>query len=283
MPEEVSTINPKEEQVEDSQQEEKQDSENDKDRTSEQFEKLTKSNKELKKERDKYKNVLESLTPEKPRSTPQQRYQAPTNRAPSASQFQNLSQQDIDSQFKAMVDEDGYLDGNRLKDILVGLDQRAKKAELKAERVAIQAQKEREARQQAQKSEKMRLVHQQYPQLDPESDQFDEDYYDAVRNELIGQMMEGREDPMEAAKKWHGRFYKDSQEKEQQEMPTKKEKQEAEEKQEQKRQINATRPRSSSMAGYYADEEEEALRQKVRKGKKGALAEALRRHEKRNS
>ncbi len=277
--EEVNTIADKEENQPEETKEETEEKPQ-KDRTTEQFEKLTKSNKELKQQRDKYKNVLESLQPDAPApQQPAQNYQQPTNKAPSAKQFENLSQKDIDSQFKSMVDDKGYLDGNKLFAVLKQMDARTERAEAKAERIRIQAEKERIARQQQQKSRKMQDVHDKYPQLDPENDaSFDPEFYELVRNDLIGQMMEGKEDPMAAADKWS----KVLSSKEGKEEVAKMTKEEKEKKKEQKEQINAVRPRSSSMKGYYEKEEEDKLMDKVRKGKKGALAEAIRRHEEKN-
>ncbi|GIW70203.1 MAG: hypothetical protein KatS3mg101_0950 [Patescibacteria group bacterium] len=72
----------------------------------------------------------------------------------------------------------------------------------------------------------MREVHAKYPQIDPESDQFNETMWVAVRNEIIGQWSEtGVEDPMAAADKWYKILY------------GKKDKEDVEEK---KAQINAT-------------------------------------------
>ena len=265
MPEEIKTI------VEETTKEEE------KDRTTEQFEKLTESNKELKEERDKYKNVLDSLQPEQ--QQPTQGYEKPVSRAPLAKNFDNLKQNDIDEVFKSMVDDNGYLDGNKLFGVLKKLDARTTRAEETAERVRIQAEKEKIARKQQQKSDKMQIVHDKYPRLNPENIEiFDPQFYELVRNDLIGQMMDGKEDPMVAADKWANVLNSKEGEKE----VAKATKEETEEKKTQKEQINAVRPRSSSMTGYYKGEEDAALREQVRKGKKGALAEVLRRHKERN-
>ena len=42
-------------------------------------------------------------------------------------------------------------------------------------------------------------VYQKYPQLNPNGESFDPHFYSRVRNELIGQMMTGKEDLMAAA------------------------------------------------------------------------------------
>lgn len=250
---------------------ESQDPQEQKSRTQKEFEKLKNSNKELKEERDAYKNVLDSLKPSTP-PTPQQQpqYQQPLNQAPSANQFSNLSQNEVNNVFQSMVDADGYLDGNKLMQTLQQLNQRAMNAEQRAARVEEHQQRREAAEQEAQKSQAMKEVHAKYPELDPENENFDEDFYDLVRNELIGQLMQGKEDAMEAADKWASKR-----------NMTREEKQIKEQKEEQKSQINAVRPRSSMMKGYYTKDDNQELINKVRQGKKGALAEALRRQEQR--
>lgn len=240
----------------------------DKSRTAEQFEKLKESNQELKKERDHYRNVLDSLTPEA--ATPTQRAQAP--QTPQADGYTHLKQEDIDAVYTQMVDADGYLDGGKLVNTLKEMDSRARAAEQRALQIEQHLKLREEAETQARKTELMRKVHELYPQLDPErAETFDAEFYDAVRNELIGQIMtSGQEDPMAAAEKWSKKLYRDI------EMD-KKEKAIKEEKQEQKAQINATNLRSPSLKGYYEKAEEGDLREKIKHGKKGALAELLRR------
>jgi len=261
MAEKVPTITPEPEKTETIPEDvvsEVPEKESEKDRTTEQFDKLKNSNSELKKERDGYKNVLESLQPEPVKPVP-----SPQKNAPKGA--------DIGEQLESMVDENGYLDGNKLKNVMQGMSDSVKRAEFTAKRVEIQARKEAEARTRSQKTAKMTEVHKKFPELDPENEKFNEEFYDSVRNEIIGQMMEGKEDPLSAAEKWHSRYFKEGGE------PMAKEKENKEKTQ--KEQINAIKPHSSSMSGYYADEEEEALRKKVMSGKRGALAELLKRRE----
>lgn len=226
------------------------------DRTKEQFDKLKESNQELKKERDQYKNVLDSLKPAE-------------EVKPTEQEYQNLEQGQIDDVLKGMVTDDGYIDANKLADTLKQLDIAARDAKQRADRVAEHAERERIAREEQIKSETMRKVHEKYPQLDPENEQYSPEFFNLVRNEIIGQMMEGKEDVMGAAEKMSKFLERDS--------VTKEEKAKKEEVENQKAQINATRPRSTVLKGYYESEEEESLKRKVREGKKGAIAEMLRR------
>ncbi len=274
------TKNPKEEKVEEhveehveeTPKETKEEPKEEKDRTTEQFEKLTESNKELKEERDKYKNLLDSLKPTRVPETI--KYEEPINKAPQKKDFKNLEQEDIDEVFESMKDGEGYLDGNKLLDTLKSMDKRAKAAEKLAKQTRVHLEKMKVAEENKRETEIMKRVHEKYPQLDPENTEvkFDGEFFDAVRNELIGQMMEGEQDPLKAADKWASKFIT------QEEPEMKKEEKEAQEKkEEQKKEINATRPRSPSMTGYYADEEDEVLRKKIQRGKKGALGEYLKR------
>lgn len=269
---------PEEEKKQEEEAEEEEEEREVSDRTKEQFEKLTESNKELKTERDKYKNVLESLVPEKP----EDKYQEPTNKMPSAGQYKNLEQKDIESVFKSMVDEDGYLDGNVLLTTLKKMDERTRRAEQEAIRLKKEQERLKLEEEQKQISSEAKMVHEKYPQLDPENEEeFNKDFYNAVRGDLINDMMKsGKRDFMKSADRIAKAFVSSS--KEEKEVATKEETKTKEETQKKKEQINAVRPKSTSMAGYYKDEEEQALREKVRKGKKGALAEMLRRREEKN-
>jgi len=264
MTDEIVESKPQEELVEEAPKEEV------KDRTSEQFEKLTQSNKELKQKNDQLQNVLESLTPNEVPPSVEQRYEAPINKAPSANQYANLEQQDIDAAFKSMMDKDGYLDGNKLLAMLKNMDQRATGAEQRAKRAEEHAIRVQSAQEGARKTEIMRKVHAKFPALDPESEEFNQDFYDVVRNELIDQMMKGKENPMEAAEKWHQKLYVNNDMK-------KSEKAQKQETDNQKAQINATRPKSSAMVGYYKEAKDKELQDKIRRGVRGALAEKLRR------
>jgi hypothetical protein len=238
-------------------------------RTKKQFKKLTKSNKELKKERDQYKSVLDSLKPKVPPVQPQQ----PTRDVPQAETYSHLKQDDIDDVFSGMMDKEGYVDGNKLMGALKSMNERAVRAEKQVETINKSVDARLRQQRDFEESRIVREVHEKHPQLDPESDDFNEEYFDSVRNEMIGQMMQGKQDFMAAADKWYKRYYKEEVE----EVATKKQKEEATEKEEAKRQINATQPKPTAGTVGFRDYELEALKEETMKGKKGALAERLRR------
>lgn len=224
-----------------------------KDRTSEQFDKLTTSNKELKNERDGLKNVLDSLYPGEPKAVPE------------------IPAEDDSLSLEGMVDAEGFLDGKKLVSEIDSLKKKAKNAEDTAKRVEIQAEKEKQAREQSQRTQKMLVVHAKYPELDPDNDRFNTDLFDAVRNDLISQLFVGKEDPMVAADKWYPRFYPEGENM----AKTKEEKELESKKVEQKEQINSTG--SGVHRASYESQNEEDLRKQMVAGKKGALAEMLRR------
>lgn len=256
-----------------------------KDRTSEQFEKLKQSNQELKAERDQalaenkeYQSVLDSVMPD-PNSIPsnvtRQNYQTPINQAPSAQSFQNLNQQQVNQAFQSMIDEDGYLDGNKLLQNLNAMDQRAKQAEERAERVERQFQQKVQQDNETIKSQTAKTLHEKYPMLDPENkEQFNPDFWEAVRDRMVSQLVHnGKEDPLVAASELAKTYYPNMFEG----GDNMGKKQVARDAENKKKQINATRPRSSMNIGYFANEEEDALIAQVRQGKKGSVAELLRR------
>lgn len=226
------------------------------DRTGEQFEKLTESNKELKEERDRYKKLYES-------------YEQPTKEVPNAQNYSNLSQPEINNVVAGLVDNEGYMDGAKLMRILSDMNRRAENAEKSAQAAQKQLRDFEE-------TNATREVHKKYPQLDPNNQEgFDEAFFDAVYNELKGGALDGKEpkdeDYVKAADKWYGRLYK--------EREVKKKDKEAQEKVEEQRSASQAVKSTGSpvIKGYYDSQEEAEIVKAVRQGKKGAIAEMLKR------
>ena len=252
-----------------------------KDRTTEQFEKLTKSNKELKEERDQYKNLFEGLRPtEVPQEAEQ--YQQPINQAPPATEFQNINQTDVNEKFREMIDENGYLDGNKLMETLKAMDDRAQRAEIAARQVQESNQKKELVQREREEKEATLRVYDKFPHLDPnnvdgidkdgELVKFDPKMWQYVKNELESKarrgIMPSDSDYMSAAEQVYEDLYggRDMAKKDEQKKVV-----------EQKNIINATRPRSTMNVNYYKDDEESVLIDQVRAGKRGAVGELLRR------
>jgi len=157
-----------------------------KERTAQEFEKLKATNKQMADELAALKgsnpsrtSVLDDLRPN-PELVPQATY-------PMAG-YQQPAQQPF-------VDEGGYVDAAVLNSTL----SKAQKEAQEARRIAQQTQ---EQIQRFQESQVVQAVHSEFPELDPNnSDQFDPAFYDFVKNEMIGQMMKGKEDLRAAALK----------------------------------------------------------------------------------
>lgn len=153
-------------------------------RTREQFEKLKK---QLADEKAKnaskapqHESVMEDLFPS---FTP-----------PKANDFSHLNQAQVNQVAQEFVSESGEVDIALLNRTLREANERA----ARAEQAAL------EARDQARRFEETQVVkqaHVQYPQMDPNSPQFDRKFYELVKNDLIGQMMKGKQDLMEAAQR----------------------------------------------------------------------------------
>jgi len=218
-------------------------------RTKEQFEKLKKTNKQLSEKLKKFekvesKSVLDDLEPKPP------------------AQYNNLTQQKKEEIEKSLVDGQGYVD-------VALLNQRLEKANDEAARAKQEVAQIRNEMNNFEKNIQVRETHKKYPKLDPESESFDKRFYDLVSNELIGQMMKGKKDFMAAADKVNGLLYKG------QENPNVKAKMtNAKKKKEQAEQINAT---TRSKHGIYSSADQDQLVAGTMSGKKGALAERLRR------
>lgn len=164
-------------------------------RTREQFEKLKKANQEMKaqlesqeankeesQEETPKKSVLESLRPDEPAQA-----------TPSAKSFSDLNQQQVDKIAEDFVDSNGYVDLDRLNKALRDANERAAQAAQLAQSAMQQARRFEE-------TEQIRRAYSKYPQLNPEDESFDPRFWQATRNEIIGQMMKGeQEDLIKAA------------------------------------------------------------------------------------
>lgn len=151
-------------------------------RTKAEFDKLKEHNAQLKEELDVYKtrnSVLDDLRPSTETVLP------PTP---------SLTQTKVEEIKSSLVDENGYVDVARLEKALRDADERARRAEERALAVESKVQNSEEKVQ-------VREVHKEFPNLDPHSESFDPKFYELVRLELIGQMMNGEQDMAKAAKK----------------------------------------------------------------------------------
>lgn len=227
-------------------------------RTREQFEKLKQSNKELhdrlrqlEEEKNRPKeSVLDSLTP-------QQQSQL--------DQLQKDDPQGADDLLNSIVDSNGYVDVALLKKTLSDATQAAQEAKQQASQAVESLRKYTE-------TEQIKVAHQKYPEMDPNSDKFDPRFYDLVKNELVGQLMQGKRDVVSAAEKI-SQLYKPNVEKKEAEV---KKQEVAKQKEQQVRQIGSTGTGTRKPSGYDSMEYDD-LMEAARLGKKGAVAALLNR------
>lgn len=147
------------------------------DRTREQFDKLKQHNKELSErlqalEKSQEQSVFDVLHP--PVET------------------KHLNQDQVGDIYSKLVDENGYIDQNLLIQTLKAAEDRARKAE---ENAFFTRQKV----EQIEESAQVRRAHKLYPQLDPKSTEFDQNFYEAVKDRVVRQMMNGEKDLVRAA------------------------------------------------------------------------------------
>lgn len=148
-------------------------------RTKEEFEKLKKHNAELKSQLDQIKG---------------------SNRPDKTSVLDEIHPQvevasDTRDEKLNLVDENGYIDIDLLNKTLL-------ESKRQTEEVRREAELAKQQIARFQETEKMKKIHNQFPQLDPYNvEKFDKRFYDFVKNELLGQMMEGKEDVEAAALK----------------------------------------------------------------------------------
>lgn len=228
-----------------------------KERTRERIETLARENKELKEKMAKQNrpqgSVLDSLRPPQPVS----QVQTPAVQAQS---YSNLNQNDVSQIQSGLVDDQGYVDVARLEKALNDANERARKAEESSQMAFQTAQRYEE-------SQQTRITHDKFPQLDPNSDQFDQGFYDSVRDRIISQNVQtGSFNYLSAAESVAQNYrFKDQEQKA-------KEVAKAQETVDKKRQINAT-----GTASMPPSLDQSTLEQRTRMGDSSALKARLER------
>lgn len=236
------------------------------DRTKQQFEKLVESNKKLKEELEAAKakqqseipSVMDSLRPKEP---VQQSKEVKVD----ANKFNNLNQDQVNQLQSDLTykGEDGYEYVNTAL-----LNKRLEEANKQAEQARQEAKMASAQFQRFEEQTQLSEAYQKFPQLNPNNkDQFDPNFYDFVKAELMTQAMRGEKNLVKAAQdvdKRIGHYKKTGEAMEKQEDVQSK-----------KEQINATGTVSTN--SRYAKQGDDYLREATMRGKPGALAERLRR------
>lgn len=160
-----------------------------KEETKQEFQKLLAHNKELsekltrleaEKQQPQYASVLDEL-------------RAPTQN------FTNLSPAQVEDIAAGLVDENGYIDQGLLNKTLSDANTRAKRAE---DRVMLT-----EARMEKfEETQLIRDVHEKHPQLDPYKTDYNPEFRNAVRDEVLKQLKRGYQDYEAAADKVAAEF-----------------------------------------------------------------------------
>lgn len=159
-----------------------------KERTAEEFEKLKAKNKEL-------AEKLASL------EQPQVQERPSFFNMPTPSQFGGLSQEQINTTAQSLVDKDGFLDVESLNAVLKQANERALRAEEESRRTRQEVEQINHKREVAE-------TYKEYPELDPDNENFDSRFYDIVSNHIYGQIMKGKkQDFLSAAKEVSSNLY----------------------------------------------------------------------------
>ena len=240
-----------------------------KDRTAEQFEKLKEHNKQLAEEvKVLRENVLESLKPKQVEEL------APQVIEKIDESIQELGQDKVDDVFADLIDENGYLDDKMLKSTLTQLVNEAKIARKEAEEAKRKALESEERFKSLEENKEVKRVHKKYPQIDPNSDKFNENFWDDVRKEIAtAPILRGETLTFEQAADliWQKKYNT---------QPVKQETTVVDPKaqmiEDAKRNINAVR-NNSFRSDYYTEADTDELIKASQLGKKGAIAERLRR------
>jgi hypothetical protein len=161
-------------------------------RTKQEFEKLKQRNKELaeklaRHEMENTNSVLDSLT--KP--------------VQDLVQNSNLPQGKVEDIVQNLTDENGYIDEALLKKTLQESTQTANNAVKAAQLAQESARKAEERISKYEQNETIKKAYAEFPQANPDNDDFDPKFVELVKNEMIGQAM-NRIQPnfYEACRKW---------------------------------------------------------------------------------
>lgn len=161
-----------------------------KERTKEQFEKLKKSNDELKKELEDQKQ-LPSVLDYLGSSVPEVKAEVKNNYLQPQAPVEKPQEKDL-------VDDQGYVNADVLKQQLAQAQEAVKRAE-DAEKRSLETQQRILKYEQDSETERL---YKEYPELNPLGDTFNKDAYDLVRNELTSQIVQtGTRDAVQAAEK----------------------------------------------------------------------------------
>ena len=238
-------------------------------RTKEQYDKLLEHNRQLAEENKLLKSqkeqesssqssVFDSLRPQEPviPVTPA----SPVN----PQMFPSLTPAQVNQISQGFIDKDGYLNEQALNNALADAQRKAERADQKISQLENKLVYVEE-------NSQVREAHSKYPSLNPRSAQgtFDPKFYEAVKNEVVAQMIKGEPKDLMAAADKVNEWYSTPKVNPQVEVEAKK-------KEEQVAQINAT-SKSAPGTTRYSTADQDTLVKATQKGSHDALMERLKR------
>ncbi len=231
-----------------------------KDRTREQFEKLLESNKALKEENEKLKEISSTdLFLNSPTHTPIQPSAIPSQQL---GQLYNIPTSQVEDIAQSIFDEEGYVKKEELEKRLNNAQREAEIAKQQAVSLQEELRRNRDEIRRIEESAQTREAYKEFPQLNPNDENFDSEFRELVREKMLVQALNGQKDLVKACRdvsQLIGNMAKKGKQTNQEDV---------------KREINATsggvRKDVKSTAQDY-----ERLMEAARYGKKGAIAELL--------
>lgn len=158
-------------------------------RTRQQFEKLKEHNRQLaeqlKQNLQPKSSALDSLMPQQ-----------------SIPEVKGFDKEEVEDVMKDIVDADGYVDTALLKSKLEESRNVAKQAIEAAKQATQMAQQAKAEVGKFSQDQIVAKTHGAFPEVDPNSSSFNPVLYELVRNELVGQMLQGKQDFYAATEKW---------------------------------------------------------------------------------
>lgn len=123
--------------------------------------------------------------------------------------FSHLSQRQVEKEAVKFVDSDGYLDEAALNNHLSQLNTKVIESEERARRAEERLQQVDKRISTFEQNQEAKELHIAFPELDPNSPSFNEDFYDLTRKEILDQRIRvGTVNAMEAARKMSKHFRK---------------------------------------------------------------------------
>ena len=160
-------------------------------KTRQQFEKLKRHNKELKEKLSKFEESSDVFGAYTKMQSP--KYQQPVS---ATNDVISPKPAKVEKEMRKFVDDEGNVDIDLLNQTLTAAEKRA----LEADKRAAEAQRRVE---EFEITYQAREMYKEFPELNPKSNNFNPEYFDIVKKDLLAQLVEtGRQDGMKAAKKY---------------------------------------------------------------------------------